>query len=165
MFEMDFKHWPNSQCLLPSISKWLFGKISIYHIMLKVNTLKKSQILWDENYQTFHMVQKHGSKYVQSHVCEIYITNFMKVKNHFNHLWSIFAFFNTQLQVYFLYKYFNLYNIHSKQFFSFLFYYLGYILPYYVKTLWNFLLMLTWFKFKNTHLRKQYNVTTQKGSP
>ncbi len=82
------------------------------------------------------MVQKHGSKYVQSHVCEIYITNFMKVKNHFNHLWSIFAFFNTQLQVYFLYKYISIhYNIHSKQFFSFLFYYLGYVLPYYVKTL------------------------------
>ncbi len=53
------------------------------------------------------MVQKHGSKYVQSHVCEIYITNFIKVKNNFNHFWSIFAFFNTITSIFFVQIYFN----------------------------------------------------------
>jgi len=59
---MDFMYYPNSQCLLSFISKWLSIEISIYHVLM-VNALKKLN-LWNENYQTFHMVHKHDSKYV-----------------------------------------------------------------------------------------------------
>ncbi len=48
------------------------------------------------------MVHKHVLKYVESHVK--YNTNFKKVFNHFN-FFVEFAFFHTQLQILFMYKY------------------------------------------------------------
>jgi hypothetical protein len=102
---------------------------------------------------------------VQSHVCEIYITNFIKVKNHFNHFWSIFSFFNTQLQVYFWYKYISIHHdIHSKQFFSFLFYCLGLCFTIICKNILKFLFSVDMVQVQKPHLRKQYNVTRQKHS-
>jgi hypothetical protein len=38
-------------------------------------------------------------------ICEITTINFMKAKNHFNHFWSIFAFFSTMCHAFFSCKY------------------------------------------------------------
>jgi len=37
--------------------------------------------------------------------CLITVTNFIKIKNHFNHFLSLFAFFNMLQHIYFLHKY------------------------------------------------------------
>jgi hypothetical protein len=99
-------HWPNSQCLSRSISKLLFVKFSIYHILM-VNALKPSQ-LWNEIY--LHMVHKHHSKYMWDHMwnrwvecwevglivgfCDLAIQNIwiaMPMRNYFgiNHFYKI----------------------------------------------------------------------------
>jgi hypothetical protein len=59
----------------------MFIKISIYHILI-VKALEKPKF-FDENYQNF----SHGSQTcfkICGITCEIYNTNFIKVKNHLN---------------------------------------------------------------------------------
>ncbi len=62
-----------------------------------VNALKKLHLRY-ENIKLFiwftHIVQS-----MWNHMHEINITNFIKVKNHFNCFWTIFTFFSTQLQI------------------------------------------------------------------
>jgi hypothetical protein len=117
MFEIDFMHWPNSQCLSLSISKWLFVKISIYHILM-VNALKRFN-LSDENDETFHMGQT-----ICEITFEIYITNFIHVGSHFNYFWNIFAFLVHNYRCYFNANIFQSIMIYTKNYF--LIYYLGY---------------------------------------
>jgi hypothetical protein len=94
--------------------------------------------------------------------CEITITNVMKVKNHFNHFWNIFAFFNTSWHVFFSCKHTpSHHNIKRKWCFSI--FSRGYALPQYVKTLWKSFVVLMWFRLKSDHPKKQYNVTSQRG--
>jgi hypothetical protein len=72
MFEIDFMHWPNSQCLSLFIFKWLFVKISIYHILM-VNAIKRLN-LSNEKDQTFHMGQT---------ICEITFEIYIYIYIHF----------------------------------------------------------------------------------
>jgi hypothetical protein len=79
---MDFTHFLNSQCLSPSISKWLFVKISIFYILM-INTLRKSH-LWNEN-ENFHIVQK----YVESHVKQL-LQILIKIDHYFKYFKYIY---------------------------------------------------------------------------
>jgi hypothetical protein len=74
--EMDFMCWPNSQCFSPFISKWLFIKISIYHIIL-VNALKNPIC-------EVKMIKLLTWFKICGIACEINIINFVKVKNNSN---------------------------------------------------------------------------------
>jgi hypothetical protein len=54
-----------------------------------INTLKKSH-LWNEN-ENFHMVQKHGSKYAESHVKQL-LQKLIKINHYFKYFKYIFHF-------------------------------------------------------------------------
>jgi hypothetical protein len=119
MFERDFMYWPNSQCMSCSISKCLIVNILIYHIFM-LSVLKNPFMRW--KLSNFSNGSQTWFK-ICGITCEIYITNFIKVKNHFNCFWNIFIFFNTQLNVLFSYKYISIHHdIHRKQLNYFLFY-------------------------------------------
>ncbi len=76
-------------------------------------------------------------------------THFVKIKNHFNHFWNIFAFFNTYLYIFFSYKYIlTCHNINRKKLGFSLFYCLSYVLPYYIRNTMKLFLILRWFKLK-----------------
>ncbi len=88
--------------------------------------------------------------------CEIDITNFIKVKNHFNCFWNIFSFFSTQLHGWFSYQYISIrHENYSKKLIYSLFYFLGCLLP-----LWKQIVLMTQFNLKSIHIVKHYNVIT-----
>jgi len=78
----------------------------------------KNSHLWYDNYQTF---LSHGSQTYSNHMesqCLIYITIFIKTKNHFNHFFSIFASFSTHWCTFFWHKYtLESHNISWKKYF------------------------------------------------
>jgi hypothetical protein len=67
MFEMNFMHWSmHNICCLPFQNDYLLKfQFTIYLFM--INTLKK-RYSWNKNYQTFHVIHKHGPKHVKSYV-------------------------------------------------------------------------------------------------
>ncbi len=79
------------------------------------------------------------------------ITNFIRLKIICIVFLNIFVILNIILHVlYFWHKYTLTSHIMiSKSLFFIQLMFLSYGLPYYAKTLWKFLLMLTWLKFKN----------------
>jgi hypothetical protein len=83
----------------------------------------------------------------------------MKVKNHFNHFWSIFAFLSIQWYVFFSCKYIQSHHNIKNNLVFFLFFFLGYVLPQYEKTLWKSFVVLRWFRFKNDHGSKNSDNT------
>ncbi len=73
---------------------------------------------------------------------------FHKTKNHFNHYFNIFTFFNT----FFCHKYtLESHNISWKKEFSLRLNSLCYNLPYYAKSLEKYAPILPWLKFKHGH--------------
>jgi hypothetical protein len=78
---------------------------------------------------------------------------FHKEKNHFNHFWSIFSFFNTQLCTFFLPQiYFKIVQYKLEKRKKIGMNTLCYNLPYHAKFLKKHVLILPWLKFKHGHL-------------
>jgi len=94
----------------------------------------------------------HGSQTYYNNMesqCWIDTTNFINTKNHFNHFWSIFAFFSTNI---FLPQiYFGITQYKLKKWFFLWFNFLWYNLPYYARIWKKYVLILPWLKFKHGH--------------
>jgi hypothetical protein len=98
-------------------------------------------------------------------LCEISIINFMKIRNHFNHFWNVFAFFNTLWHIFFHANILQAIITYLKMINCFSIGGGGGVKNYHnmQKTLWKSFVILTWFRFLNDHREKQYNMITQMG--
>jgi hypothetical protein len=98
----------------------------------------------------------HASQTYSNHMesqCFVDTTNFIKIKNHFNHFLTIFAFFDTSWHIYFWHKYsLTSHHIRFKNVVSLEFDLFGFW-PTIIckKTLWKSFIIMTWLKFKHGH--------------
>jgi hypothetical protein len=89
--------------------KIIICQMLIYHILMVIALTNTH--LWYNNYQTVHMAHIFIPNHMESQ-CLVDITNFIKIKNDFNHFLNIFSFFNT-LWRFFWHKY-TIKSLHMK---------------------------------------------------
>jgi hypothetical protein len=89
---------PTSKDLSNSICKWFFVKMSILPRIYDQHCRKNPFMTW--KLLNFSNGSQIWFKLCEM-TCEITTVNFMKIKNHSNHFWSIFSFFNMLWHVFF----------------------------------------------------------------
>ncbi len=149
---MKWLCWPNSQCLSLSISRWLFIKVSILSHIYSQCLKKTPFVIWKQSNFTW-------------------FTNI--IQSMWNRMWNNYykfhkgykSFQNLEVYIHFLthnYRYYFHINIFqsTKTYIKIIYILLGLcfiIMQKIVKLLFN---VGPWFRFKNIHPRKHYNVTT-----